>query len=455
MTNVLLVTIDSLRRDHVGCYGYERNTTPVIDDLAEGGLYFDAFANANWTRASFPSIITSTYPLEYGGFEYLADKRTTVGTAVGEAGHATGAFHSNLWLSRDYNYDRGFDRFYDSKSDPSILSRLRSWVKLNVDHDSLLYRTLQRLYDTTEEQAGLDVGQTYKDAAEITEEAIDWIAGVDGPFFCWVHYMDVHHPYLPHEEAAAALGLDLGLGERDAIKLRRKMLEDPDELSEEEFCTLLDLYDAEIRYTDDQIGRLLDTVDRSFDAEDTAVVVTSDHGEEFDDHGGFSHNPSMYDEVLSVPLVVSGAGAVSETASTGHQPELVELLDVAPTCVDLAGGEIPEGYRGRSLLEAATPGTDARLIAETDQADEYKLALRTREWKFIWDRDAGTRELYNLVDDPGEREEVSVAHPDIAADLERELADHLSDLRQTNEALPEPDMDVQTKQRLRDLGYLS
>ncbi|MFB6075231.1 MAG: sulfatase [Haloarculaceae archaeon] len=449
MRNVVLVTIDSLRADHVGCYGYDRPTTPEIDEMAEDGLSFDAYANSHWTRASFPSIITSTYPLEYGGFEYLSDERTTVGTAVGAAGHATAAFHSNLWLSRDYNYDRGFDHFYDSKSDPSLLARARAWLKLNLDHDGLVYRTLQRLYDTTEEKAGVDVGQTYKDAETITDEAIDWLDGVEEPFFCWIHYMDVHHPYVPHDAAADALGLDLDVSEREAIKLRRKMLEEPGDLTDEEFRTLVDLYDTEIRYTDAEIGRLRDHVRSSFDGE-TAFLVTADHGEEFGEHGGYSHNAGMYDEVMHVPLVVTDPGDVTP----GSQADLVELLDVAPTCCDLAGAPVPDEYRGRSVLSAAGSGEDAEVICETWRDEEYKLALRTREWKFIWNRESGERELYDLADDPGETEDLAESEDAIAGEMEERLREHLQELAATNEELPDVSMDAETEQRLRDLGYL-
>jgi arylsulfatase A-like enzyme len=457
MSNVVLVTIDSLRADHVGCFGYDRDTTPVIDGLAAEGLSFDAYANANWTRASFPSIITSTYPLEYGGFEYLSESRTTVGSAVSRGGHRTAALHSNLWLSAEYGYDRGFDHFYDSKTDPSPVSRLRSWVKLRLDHDGLLYRTLQWLYDTTEEKAGMEVGSTYKDAETITDEAVDWLRGLDADAdrdaLCWVHYMDVHHPYVPHEGAAADLGLSFDFGERGAIKLRRKMLEEPEALTDEEFETLVDLYDAEIRYTDAQIGRLLDVVEETVGMEDTAVVVTSDHGEEFRDHGGFSHNPSFYDEVLHVPFVVSGADRVGASDATGHRSEVLELLDVAPTVCDLAGVDVPEGYRGRSALDAVGSGEDADVISETSQGEDYKLSLRADGAKLIWDRDTGEREFYDLAADPGETEDL-VGTDDRVGAYEERLREHLAELRETNEELPEVGMDAETEDRLRDLGYL-
>ncbi|TKX61664.1 sulfatase [Halorubrum sp. ASP1] len=448
MTNIVLVTVDSLRADHLGHFGYDRDTSPVIDSLAADGLSFDAYANANWTRASFPSIITSTYPLEYGGFEYLSDGRTTVASAVRQGDYETAAFHSNLWLSRDYNYDHGYDHFYDSKSDPSLLAKVRAFVKLKLDDDGFVYRTLQWLYDTTEEKAGLDVGQTYKDAETITDETIDWIESTDGDFFTWVHYMDVHHPYVPHAEVGEQLGIDIDISEREAIQLRRKMLEEPGEITDDELQTLTDLYDAEIRYTDQQIGRLIEAANAQ--GEETIVVVTSDHGEEFLEHGQFSHNPTMYDEVLHVPVVVAGP----DVPADGHQDEQVELLDIAPTVTELAGVSTPDTYRGRSLLDAAGSGEDVDVISETWSDDDHKLSIRTTDWKFIWDRATDEQELYDLRADPEETENLVEAEPERAEEFRDRIVKHIEELRVTNETLPDVAMDSKTEERLKDLGYL-
>jgi len=450
MSNVVLVTVDSLRPDHLGCYGYERDTSPNVDALATGGAAFTGFANASWTRASFPSIITSTYPLEYGGFEYLADQRTTVGSALQNGGYTTGAFHSNLFLARDYNYDRGFDHFFDSKSDPSKLARLRSWLKMNLDHDGIVYRTLQYLYDRTEETAGIDMGQIYKDAEEITDEAIAWLDGVDESFFCWVHYMDVHHPYLSHDEEAEALGVDT-VSDREAIRLRRKMLEEPDAITNEEFQTLIDLYDMEIRYMDKHVQRLLETIERQFD-EETVVVFTSDHGEEFLEHGRFSHNPTMYEESIAVPIVLGGDGLDGDAVDRDRT--LPELLDIAPTCCDLADAPIPDSYRGRSLLWADDPEEEPRVISETTSDDGYKISLRTAEWKFIWDTNDGVEELYDLDADPGERENVATDRPDLVDDFRGALQDHIDEMERSSTAVPDVEMDDETESRLEDLGYL-
>ena len=445
--NVVLVTVDSLRADHCSSYGYDRETSPNLDAIAAEGLAVDAYANANATRASFPSILTSTYPLAYGGFKYLSDRRTMLGTPLQGAGYSTGGFHSNVWLSRDFNYDRGFDRFYDSKSDPGLMARLRAFLKTNLDQEGVVYRTLQSMYDRTERQAGIDVGQTYKDAETITDRALDWIRGTGEPFFCWVHYMDVHHPYVPRPSYAAEMGVDLDIGEREAIRLRRKMLERPDDVTAEERQVLVDLYDAEIRYADEQIGRLVETVRGT--APETAFLCTSDHGEEFYEHGGYSHNPSMYDEVIHVPLVLSGPDVGSA------RPDVeVELLDVAPTVHDLAGVDSPATYRGRSVLDRVETGESAAAISETENADGLRLSIRRDGWKYIWDQGEGTEELYDLAADPGEHENVVEADPEARASLRARLEEHVEELAETNESLPDVAMDAETERRLKDLGYL-
>jgi len=451
--NVVLVTVDSLRADHCSSYGYDRETSPTLDALAAEGLAVDAYANANATRASFPSILTSTYPLAYGGFDYLSDRRTMLGTPLQRAGYATGGFHSNVWLSRDFNYDRGFDRFYDSKSDPGPMARLRTFLKTNLDQDGLVYRALQSVYDRTERQAGIDVGQTYKDAETITDRALEWIDGAEEPFFCWVHYMDVHHPYVPRPAYAAEMGVDVSIGEREAIRLRRKMLERPDDVTEAERQVLVDLYDAEIRYADEQIGRLVDSVRAS--TGETAFLCTSDHGEEFYEHGGYSHNPSMYEEVIHVPLVLAGAGIEDRGPGSADRPDVdVELLDVAPTVHDLAGVGSPGTYRGRSVLDRVASGESATVISETENDDGLRLAVRRDGWKLIWDQGAGTEELYDLDADPGEHEDVVGREPDVRGDLRARLEEHVEELATTNESLPEVRMDAETERRLKDLGYL-
>lgn len=461
MRNVLLITVDSLRADHVGCYGHSRETTPAIDRLAaEGHRFENAFAHACATRTSFPSILTSATALMYGGYERLSERRTLLTEALPTAYHTAG-FHSNLYLSAEFGYGRGFDRFFDSKPDPSGMARLKQVVKNRLDDDGWLYGALAGAVDTAEKQAGINVGSAYVRADDITDRAIEFVdRRREGPRFLWAHYMDPHHPYLPPEHHQRALDID-PVGEREAIRLRRKMIEDPERVTNGELDTLRDLYGAEIRFTDVEIGRLVERVREQW-GEDTLVVLTADHGEEFREHGEFSHTQTFHDEVLHVPFVVD-TGANS--ADMVHD-ELVGLLDVTPTIVDYANGEQSSAFYGHSLrplLEDELRGNGDRTTAESkewprehvvgDWADgeETRFAYRDTRWKYI-DVD-GTVSLYDLEVDPGETADVAADHPEECDRIRRVIAAHKEEISATDDDLGTVEMDVTTKERLRDLGY--
>lgn len=448
MRDIVLVTVDSLRPDHVGWHGYDRETTPNLDELAEESRVFSrAFAHACSTRPSFPSILTSSYALMHGGFERVSSDRTTVAEALSRGGYRTAGFHSNLYLSADFGYDRGFDTFYDSRTDPSVTAKARNAVKRHLDSDGLIYRSLQQLFNATEKRTGIEVGSAYVDAAELTDLALDWVReeADDGPRFLWVHYMDVHHPYVPPADYQQRFRDD-PVSDRDAVQLRRKMLEAPGDVSERERRTLVDLYDAEIAYVDREVDRLLEGIDSSW-GDDTVVAFTADHGEEFGDHGGFSHSATFYDEVLHVPLLLSDGTA-------GEFDDLVGLLDLAPTLVDCAGLAQPDAFEGSSLLDDDWDRSE--VIAEwadTDpESDARRYAIRSEDWKYVR-MDDGTERLFVLESDPGERNDVVDAMPDVADEFRARLQDHRERLAATNQDLGEVTMDEDVAERLRLLGY--
>jgi len=449
MKDVLLITIDSLRADHVGCLGYERDTTPVIDDFAEGGHTFEnTFAHACSTRPSFPSIMASSHALMHGGFETMTDGRTMVAEVFDEGGYETAGFHSNLYLSADFRYDRGFDTFYDSKSDPSMTARVRQGVRDKLDSDGLLYKILASAFDTAERQAGINIGSAYETATDLTDRGLEWATqqSAAGARFLWVHYMDVHHPYVPPAEYQREFR-DSAIGESRSIQLRRKMIEDPESVTDDELDDIIDLYDAEIRYTDAEIGRLIDTIEESWGT-DPVTIITADHGEEFLDHGQFSHYTHFYDEVMRVPLFLDGV------PDSGSHDELVGLQDVPATLVDYADLPMPDSWQGWSLGKIldgeAWPRT--HVIGDwSDRDGESRYGYRDTEWKFVR-RDSG-EELYDLVADPGETRNVIDEHPDVAERLGAEIDDHERAIEATTAEQVEVEMDEDVKSRLRDLGY--
>jgi len=444
MRDIVLITVDSLRADHVGCYGYDRDTTPTIDNLAaEGKRFTNAFAHACSTRPSFPSILTSSYALMHGGFERLSSERTTVAEVLNGAGYRTAGFHSNLYLSADFGYDRGFDRFYDSKSDPSFLARMRQVVKTHLDQNGFIYGALQKAFNATERRAGVELGSAYVPADEMTTMALEWARQVDsGPRFLWVHYMDVHHPYTPPARYQRQFR-DEPVEDERAIRLRRKMLEDPDSVADEELATIVDLYDAEIAFVDAEVDRLLDGLETAW-GDAPVVAFTADHGEEFRDHGGFSHAATFYDEVLHVPLVIQ------DDKLSGTVDELVGLLDLPPTLVDHAETSQPATFLGESLQSDGGHDRDC-VIAEWADYDEgdRRFALRTVDWKYVRMENDEER-LFDLTSDPSETTNVATEYPDVLARFRGRIDEHAE--RVSNQSVG-AEMDEEIRQRLRDLGY--
>jgi len=446
MRNVLLVTVDSLRADHVGAYGYDRDVSPVVDDLASSGHRFtNAFSHAGATRASFPSILTSSYPLMYGGYDHLSEDRTIVSEVLDDAGYSTAGFHSNPFLSANFGYSRGFDTFYDSESEPSLLARARQYVVQNMNRESTLFQMMKRVFDTTEKRAGIEMGSAYVKADELTDRAVDWLRGpAQEPGFTWVHYMDVHHPYVPPAEYQELVAGEV-VSDRKAIQLRRKMLEEPENVTEDERRTLVDLYDAETRFVDDEVGRLVEAARDVW--EDPVILFTADHGEEFGEHGQFSHN-TVRDEGVHVPLVIE------DENGSGVYDDVVGLLDLAPTIVEYAGREIPDNYYGypiQDLFDGDWPRESA--IGNWGQIDDepWWFFYRDREWKYIR-RDE--EQLFYLPDDPNEKDDVSETQIEQLERIRTEVDELERTIQNTQQKLGTVDMSEDVQERLEMLGYV-
>jgi arylsulfatase A-like enzyme len=452
--NLVLVTVDSLRADHLSCYGYERETTPNIDAYAERGhLFTAAFSHACATRPAFPGILTASHSLMYGGFERLSEARTLVSEVLSEQGYATGGFHSNFYLSSDFGYGRGFDTFYESREESSLAKRLRRGVKERLNTNGVLFNTLQRLYDRTERTAGVNVGTYHTPAEEMTDRALSWVhETADRPVFLWVHYMDPHHPYIPPAEYQTFSTTS----RRDGVRLRPKMLEEPDAVTDEELAVLTDLYDDEIRYTDAEIGRLLSGLEEAWDGEEWTAVVTADHGEELRDHGEFSHQNRFYDEVMHVPFVVY------DGESGGVHDDIVGHVDIAPTLARWGGAaELPENFWGHPLqdLLAGDPAGWPREGVRAGWCDlpegTRRLAYRTDRWKYIRDDVHDREELYDLDADPDERENLlaGATEPAVLEELRATVDEYERDIDATAVDVDEVEMDPEVRERLQRLGY--
>lgn len=402
--NIILITIDALRFDHLDCYGYHRNTSPYIGSLAaKGALFSQAISNGGQTPDAFPSILASAQP-RVAHFGSMSKPRTMLAEKLKEVGYQTASFHSNPLLSRYHGYDRGFDLFIDSLGESGLFRR-RIWVRTKVGSlHRLTNKTLSKLSKILSPVLSR-VGQEPIITAEmINSRALSWLKEHRKGFFLWLHYMDVHSPYLASPQYLRQFH-DQTVTHRKIIKLCREMLEDPAKLSPDEVTTLINLYDAQIRYVDDNISSLLTSLD--VDLTNTIIIITADHGEEFGEHGKFGHR-SLYDGIMRVPLMIVGPGIKAGTVVNKQ----VSLIDLAPTITDLVGIDSVPHFQGQSMLpvmkgvESAAQGTIS-TFNELGSGRRY-IAYRTPEWKYIRTEGLGevntliSEELYNLRDDPKE-----------------------------------------------------
>jgi arylsulfatase A-like enzyme len=342
--NILLISIDTLRRDHVSAYGYERETTPRLDELAsEGALFLDAVSSSNWTLPAHMSLMTGLAPPMHGVEEdthALSPSILTMAEVLQENGYATAGFTSHIYVSEKYGFARGFDVFETEQDQPaeSVTSSVIGWLS-----SSPWYRSEPRR-----------------------------------PFFAFAHYFDPHWGYTPPASFAQRFGTPQAKYGDATYLLRRldpKIPMDPDALPD-----ILMLYDAEIAYTDHHIGRILDWLREAGELDHTIVAVVSDHGEEFGDHGSFGHATHLHAEVTRVPMILRYPAGVKP----GKRPRLSTLSDLPATILHLAGLAVPAqlSRQGRDLFgpEEPDPGGSERIVmSESTRWGPRRFALRTQQ----------------------------------------------------------------------------
>ena len=413
--NIVLITIDCLRFDRLGCYGNSRNISPNIDSLASmGALFLQEISNGGRTPDSFPSIMASQLPPlspeEYG---QLMQRGPTLAALLRESGYQTAAFHSNPFLAKFFHYDNGFDVFED---DLGILNNLqRRRVRLRLARKGKGFSKLRNQLGAILNIVLYSLGKQRDVTAEsLTKRAVSWLNTCTGSFFLWPHYMDAHNPYLPPMKYVRRF-CKRRVSRYRMIKLHSKQIKTfrnaeirkADWLSPAEIDTLAQLYDANIRYVDDNIGRFIDSLGSRL--EETLVIVTADHGEAFGEHNWLGHGSTLYEELLRVPLIMVGPGIKAGTVVK----ETVELIDLAPTVAELVGIGSVEGFRGKSLLsvmkgnQKTSEGTISTIVIP--EFRQRLISYRKPEWKYIRTEsldDTNTvlmEELYDLSTDSQER----------------------------------------------------
>lgn len=421
--NVVLISLDTLRRDHLGCYGYARQVSPALDGLAAASVvYENAITQAGSTLSSHKSLMTSMYSpmLRVPGDQRLDRRRITLAEMLQNRGYRTAAFANGLgWVTPMFRFDQGFDTYV-------VPSR--------------------RLVPTL------------ATAEEITRLGLDWVGKRgDQRFFLFLHYGDIHsdtgvRPYdAPEPYGSMFLPPGSERFDRTDEEIRGsayltainwgRYRPPPEEIE-----YLKALYDGGIRYTDHHIGRLLDGLRALGVLDRTMIVVFSDHGEEFLEHGRVLHG-WVYCEVARVPLIIrypAGGGGGTRVAG------LVELLDVAPTILGQAGIKPGPQMSGRDLATSA-----GKQEAYTEGEDAY--ALRTERWMYLLDIEDGHREMYSLVDDPFERTDLVGRYPEEEKALEAALLGWIEAVEAgllTGRQGEPARLDRKTRELLKSLGYL-
>jgi len=465
--NIILISVDCLRADHLGCLQYKKNTTPHLDLIANNGVNFtQASSNATHTTASVPSFLTGTYPL-YNGNVLLKD-RTTIAEILKKNGYKTTAFHSNAIISKSpKDYKNGFDIFEDlhetAHTDHTTpLQKVFSFIESSNGIE--IIKKIERVFGIKTFTFRQFIGKIYfsvrkktnnpyAPAPKITENAISYMEKLSSSsnFFLWLHYMDAHSPFYPPKTFFRDISdkkYDLNKGIITTIKASGNY----QSLSDKEKNAMIDLYDSSIKYVDYAINDLYHYLKDSGLSKNTYVILTADHGEEFWDHGHFGHGGGLsnvqgnqltgrpikiYEELTHVPLIILGPNIKPNII---NQP--VSLIDIAPTIMDLLDLNQSKTFDGNSLISfikntITRDNISYPVIAEAiDPWDPFVypnhpmrseiISYKIDQWKYIhYTKGKINDELYNIVEDPHENNNIIELHPKIANMLITKILVHM------------------------------
>lgn len=415
--DVFLISIDTLRADHLGFHGYERDTSPFLDELAAEGVFVEqAVVATHGTTPSHASMLTSV-PQEVHGVglrgrddDVVPSSLLTLPEVFRHAGYTTVAVTGGGNVGRSFGFDQGFDVFDDgARSVEGGANRL-------LGHLDLLPEDL--------------------------------------PLFVFFHTYEVHTPYDPPSDLAGRFGetqSDFPTASRDLVALAH----DAAALESRDLEHLRARYDEGIHHTDRTLRRLFGDLRDLGRLDDSLVAITSDHGEEFGEHGGLVHRDLLYEELIRVPMLFWGP----RIRTPGRALPTALSLDLAPTIASCADLPVPEGWHGRDLLcSQDAPETEASEPTEVlvFQYGDRRYGVRTPRWKLILSVAGSDRlvELYDLRADPGEQENIADRHPQVVERLERELRRWRADLQTVESDAAPARLDEEERKRLEALGYL-
>ncbi len=444
LPNVLVISIDTLRKDHLSYYGYEPIETKNIDRFLKKSTEFrNAYCSSPWTLPSFASFVTGHRPSvsAVDDNHAISPYMVTIAEHLRKNGYRTEAYIGNTKMNRELRFDSGFDYFLYWR-DLRILSPF---------DDTRMYRYTARFY-----KAIFDITGRYPSdneyLADYTCKALERYD--DEPFFIWCHFLDPHFPYLPPDNYIRDIS---GIDNEEVIKFRHTYEQTEVVTVEKRYSNkMMALYDAEILFVDDNIGRILDTLERTGHDKDTVVILFNDHGEAFFDHGHWGHSKSVYPEEIDMVLGYYNPFVNGAINSSG---KYVSHINIAPTIYESLGIDPPGGLPGESFYNDLTSpdSLEGPVFCEYTmwRYPDYR-GVRKDGYLFIKNYDNGEMELYDIQNDPTATKNLIDENPERAAELEIVLSKQ-DEQNQTEKLKYRPGDTIVTtegfKDQMKGLGY--
>ena len=422
LPNIVLISLDTLRADHVSSYGCQHVRTPNIDSIGQGGTRLANFvAHSPWTKSSFGSLFTSLYPSQHGStrnskwkgdsWEYLTtidqkldDKYVTMAEILKDNGYVTVAFQANVMVSASSGFSQGFD-IYEHES-------------LFHEEDALPYPPANRMYEAFNSWLS-EHSQTNR------------------RFFVWINLMDTHMPYVGRKGYYPESWDSRYHGQITNPFKDYKTARNGPGLSEKDKEQIHALYDAEIQFADEYIGKILEALKRTGLEDKILLIFASDHGEELWDHGGkseqdvrdfnwgFGHGHTLYEEMILVPLIIRYPVALGQPGEMTTVNQQIRQVDFLPTILDLLEirHEAAKHFEGESILDLlrGESSKSPAVFSESLLYGDEKKSIRTGGYKLVFNAASGETELYDLINDPGEEINIVDSQSERAQSLKKTL----------------------------------
>jgi len=424
--NVLMIVVDTLRADHLSLQGYDRNTDPNMTRIAREGVMFEnAYATSSWTLTAHASLFTGRWPYEHkaDGGRSLDDTYPTIAEALSSRGYRTGAFNGNFeTVTKHWGFARGFSHFEDY---------YRTIPQLAV---SSVYGRFMEYY-VFHKVFNMEYSIDRRWAPGINQSALNWIdQNNEKPFFVFINYFDVHAPYISQDRGMFSdMANPGGLVNTDWTTANIYNPKTPEQIQGE-----IDAYDGGIYYTDQQIQNLLNELDKHDVLDNTIVIITSDHGELFGEHGLWEHHNSLYKPVIHVPLIIWEPGTVPQGVRI---PTVVSNVSLPVTILNMLGYQDQTEFPGPSLVSLWTdPNSAAQWpdpiaeMAESSWVNPNHLSINgdmvsviSNDWQYI-EHEINGVELYDMNNDPDQLSNLAEEKPTVLNGLKNYYLDAIAKL---------------------------